>query len=249
MKNRPVIGIISARHVSGALLPAYTTNSHYPEEVKAAGGIPVQLPLMAETSHEDAETLISLCDGFLLPGGGDFHPSWYGETLLPNLHPGSFGLDLKTQAIIVQLVRAMVASEKPILGICLGMQVLNIALGGSLYQDIPTQIETDICHGNHARVLEDRWKLIHPVRTAEGSLIRSISESEEIPVNSFHHQAVKAIASDFTATAWAPDGIVEAMEHKDQKIIGVQWHPESLSHAGMKPAQNLFRWLIDTAQG
>lgn len=247
MKKHPVIGIISARHMMKMILPVYCTTGHYLEQVEAVGGLPLQLPILPDGHPEDIDTLINLCDGFLLPGGADFDSKWYGEELLPNLKPGSGNLDLKSQTIGLQMVRSACASGKPVLGICLGMQVLNIAHGGSLFQDIPTQIKTNIQHANTAKVLEDRWKLVHSVRTAKGSLIHQISENENIEVNSFHHQAVKDLAPDFTATAWAPDGVVEAIEHSNGKILGVQWHPENLSHAGIPYAQALFHWLVDTA--
>lgn len=247
MKKHPVIGIISARHKTSAVLPVYYTTSHYLEQVETLGGTPLQIPVLPGSRPEDLETYVNLCDGFLLPGGPDFDCIWYGEELLPNLKEGSNILDMESQKTALDLVRMIVNSGKPTLGICLGEQVLNIALGGSLFQDIPTQIKTELTHSMPIETVESRWKIAHTVRTAEGSLIRRLSGKETIEVNSFHHQAIKQLGKDLTATAWAPDGIVEAVEHKNGKVLAVQWHPENLSHAGIPAAQALFQWLMDTA--
>lgn len=241
--RKPVIGILCAKHDMGKLLPYYGTNAHYPEQVRAAGAVPVQLSL--HPGYEDSEAWIDLCDGFLFPGGGDFDPDWYGEALLPNLQPDSTAIDRESQALALTSIRKAAASGKPILGVCLGMQVLNVALGGSLYQDIPTQIPSEVCHRGRLEQTSDRWQIAHTVRLEAGSRIHAISSGEEIRVNSFHHQAVKEIAPGFRPTAWAPDGVVEAIERGN--ILGIQWHPENLSHAGMPEAQAIFRWLAETA--
>lgn len=247
MKRRPVIGIISARHMTGGLFPAYCTNSHYLEQVEAAGGIPLQLPLVPGAGEEDLDVYVGLCNGFLLPGGADFDSTWYGEALLPNLSHSAGELDMQSQTAGLALVRKTVQSGKPVLGICLGIQVLNVAMGGSLYQDIPTQVATELNHSTKAILPEDRWSLVHGIHMAPGSLICRLSGAEEGRVNSFHHQAVKTMATCFHATAWAEDGVVEAMEHENGRILGVQWHPENMAHAGMEEAKTLFRWLVETA--
>lgn len=244
MKKRPVIGVVSARHMDGFYLPLYRTTGHYLEQIEAAGGIPLQLPLLPTAKPGDAAALAALCDGFLLPGGGDFDPGWYGQSLRPGLAPGD--LDYASQAAGIALTRAAAASGKPVLGICLGAQVLTIALGGSLIQDIPTQVEGAVCHSAPAQCLEQRWQTAHTVRTAPGSLLRRLC-GEEVGVNSFHHQAVLAPAPGFAATAWAPDGVIEAVESENHRLLGVQWHPENLAHAGDAAARALFRWLVETA--
>lgn len=245
MNRTPVIGILCAKHDIGKILPYYGTNAHYLEQVRAAGAIPVQLSL--HPGEDDGETWLRLCDGFLFPGGGDFDPDWYGEALLPELQPDPTAIDRDSQALALDFIRRAVASGKPILGICLGMQVLNVALGGSLYQDIPGQIPSEVCHRSPLKQTSDRWQIAHTVRLEAGSLIRTISGDGEIRVNSFHHQAVKVLAPDFRPTAWAPDGVVEAIESHDGRILGVQWHPENLSHAGMPEARSIFRWLANAA--
>lgn len=247
MKKYPVIGVISALCDLGAILPTYGTKEHYLEQIQAAGGVPIQLPIMSGARLETLASMISCCDGFLLPGGGDFFPEWYGQSLLPGLKPDSFAMDWERQKTTLAFVREMAASGKPILGICLGMQVLTIALGGDLYQDIPMQIPSEIVHNGTINALEDRWRISHTVQTSDGSLLRRLAGAQEIPVNSFHHQAVKTPASGFTATAFAPDGVIECIESDTGRILGVQWHPENLAHAGMEQGKAVFRWLVETA--
>ena len=247
MKKCPIIGVISSKQDVGEVLPLYGTGSHYLEQLKLAGGIPIQLPILSNTSPEALASMVSCCDGFLLPGGGDFFPEWYGQTLLPGLKTDTFSMDWERQKITLELVKAMAASGKPILGICLGMQVITIALGGDLYQDIPSQIPSEIPHRGTIAKAEDRWKLWHTVRTSEGSLIRNLTGAGEISVNSFHHQAVKTPASGFRATAFAPDGVIETVESDNERILGIQWHPENLAHGGMEQGKAIFRWLVQTA--
>lgn len=247
MKEHPIIGIISVKRDLGATLPFYSTECHYLEQILDAGGVPVQLPIMSDTGTEALVSMVSCCDGFLLPGGGDFYPEWYGQTLLPGLKPDSFAMDWERQKTTLAFVSDMAASGKPILGICLGMQVLNIAFGGDLYQDIPMQIPTEIAHTMAISAAEERWITRHTVQTSEGSLIWRLTGAEEISVNSFHHQAVKTPAPGFTATAFAPDGVIEAIESDTGRMLGVQWHPENLAHAGMEHGKAIFRWLVQTA--
>lgn len=247
MKKHPIIGVISAKNDPGTILPVYSSKCHYLEQIQEAGGVPIQLPIMSNARADALVSMVNCCDGFLLPGGGDFFPEWYGQTLLPGLGPDSFAMDMERQKTTLAFVREMAASGKPILGICLGMQVITIAFGGDLYQDIPTQIPSAIAHNGAINTLEDRWSILHTVQTSEGSLLRRLTGAEEIPVNSFHHQAVKTPAPGFTATAFASDGVIEAVESDTGRILGVQWHPENLAHAGMEQGRALFRWLVETA--
>ena len=124
MKKCPIIGIISSKQDVGEFLPLYGTGSHYLEQIQLAGGIPIQVPVMSHTSPEALTSMVSCCDGFLLPGGGDFFPEWYGQTLLPGLKSDTFSMDWERQKITLELVKMMVSSGKPILGICLGLPLL-----------------------------------------------------------------------------------------------------------------------------
>lgn len=243
--KKPIIGVISAKHEE-SLLPVYRTSAHYPEQVADAGGIPMQLPLLPGMSDGMMDAMLAICDGFLLPGGADFDSDWYGESLLPGLLPDDGALSRESQETALRFIRKMVSSGKPMLGICLGVQVINVAMGGSLYQDIPSQKPSEVCHRTPVAQIEDRWQMAHTVTTAEGSLLRGILGAE-VTVNSFHHQAVKDIAPGFTASAWSPEGLVEAIESENGRILGVQWHPENLAHAGIPHAKALFSHLVRMA--
>lgn len=248
MDRKPIIGIPAVRHELGFILPVFTTTGHYVAAVQAAGGVPVQLPLTAGIGEADIAALLGVCDGVLLPGGADFSPTLYGQTPLPGQAPGPLAIDLETQKAALRFVRAAAESGKPVLGICLGMQLLNIAFGGDLWQDIPSQLGDAVCHAQPAKITADRWQTAHSVRTAPGSLVRQLAGAEQLAVNSFHHQAVRTLAAGFIPTAWAPDGVVEAMEHTAYPVLGVQWHPENLAQGGSAAAQALFRWLVESAR-
>lgn len=247
MNNRPVIGIFAGCHDYGRVLPIYGVNTHYLEAVALAGGTPLVLPVMPGAEEDSLARMMACCDGFLLPGGGDFDAEWYGEKTLPNLEPDPTALDMESQKTAIRMVRLAAASGKPVLGVCLGMQALNVALGGSLYQDLPSQKPSHICHSHPVRTREDRWFLVHDVTLEADSLVRRLSGADSFLVNSLHHQAVRELAPGFRATAWAPDGVVEAIESEDGRILGVQWHPENRSAIADERARALFRWLTEKA--
>ena len=247
MGKKPIIGVISAGRDVGEVLPAYCTGAHYLEQILSAGGVPVQLPILPGAGIETLAAMVCRCDGFLLPGGGDFFPEWYGQTLLPGLRTEGFSMDWERQKITLELVKLMASSGKPMLGICLGMQVITIALGGDLYQDIPTQVPSDICHRGAIAKRSDRQALLHSVKMVEGSLIRRLIGAGEAMVNSFHHQAVKTPAPGFRATAFAPDGVIETVESDNGRVLGIQWHPENLAQGGMEQGKAIFRWLVESA--
>lgn len=247
MAKTPMIGIPSAEHDVGKAVPQFLSPAHYIEQVAKAGGIPVQLPILAGTADEVLQEMVDRCDGFLLPGGPDFDSEWYQEPLLSNLEHSSDEISFGVQETALRFIRLAVASGKPVLGICLGLQVLNVALGGSLYQDIPTQIPSAVKHSFPITTPESRWVIAHTVIAKEGSLIHQLS-GLEISVNSFHHQAIKRLAPGLHITATAPDGVPEAIEHDSFPLLAVQWHPENLAHAGIPEAQAIFQWLIAAAK-
>ena len=181
-----------------------------------------------EQAVQDALT----CDGLLLPGGGDMDPKFYGQARIPACGEPN----LLRDAAEPLLLRAFLAADKPVLGICRGIQVMNAVLGGDLYQDIkPFE------HLPH----NDHWAKVHTVTVRRGTLLSRILEQDTVLVNSQHHQAVDQVAPGFTLAALSEDGIVEAIEKPDARFcLGVQWHPEWLSDAD--PAmQGLFDAFVN----
>ena len=168
-----------------------------------------------EQAVQDALT----CDGLLLPGGGDMDPKFYGQARIPACGEPN----LLRDAAEPLLLRAFLAADKPVLGICRGIQVMNAVLGGDLYQDIkPFE------HLPH----NDHWTKVHTVTVRRGTLLSRILGQDTVLVNSQHHQAVDRVAPGFTLAALSEDGIVEAIEKPDARFcLGVQWHPEWLSDA------------------
>ena len=168
-----------------------------------------------EQAVQDALT----CDGLLLPGGGDMDPKFYGQARIPACGEPN----LLRDAAEPLLLRAFLAADKPVLGICRGIQVMNAVLGGDLYQDIkPFE------HLPH----NDHWAKVHTVTVRRGTLLSRILGQDTVLVNSQHHQAVDRVAPGFTLAALSEDGIVEAIEKPDARFcLGVQWHPEWLSDA------------------
>lgn len=181
-----------------------------------------------EQAVQDALT----CDGLLLPGGGDMDPKFYGQARIPACGEPN----LLRDAAEPLLLRAFLAADKPVLGICRGIQVMNAVLGGDLYQDIkPFE---HLPHNGH-------WAKVHTVTVRRGTLLSRILGQDTVLVNSQHHQAVDRVAPGFTLAALSEDGIVEAIEKPDAGFcLGVQWHPEWLSDAD--PAmQSLFDAFVN----
>lgn len=181
-----------------------------------------------EQAVQDALT----CDGLLLPGGGDMDPKFYGQERIPACGEPN----LLRDAAEPLLLRAFLAADKPVLGICRGIQVMNAVLGGDLYQDIkPFE------HLPH----NDHWAKVHTVTVRRGTLLSRILGQDTVLVNSQHHQAVDRVAPGFTLAALSEDGIVEAIEKPDARFcLGIQWHPEWLSDAD--PAmQGLFDAFVN----
>ncbi|WP_434418538.1 gamma-glutamyl-gamma-aminobutyrate hydrolase family protein [Nannocystis pusilla] len=183
-----------------------------------AGALPFLLPVLPDTSLLVA--LVERVDALVLSGGSDVAPGVYGEAPLRPEWAGDPARDAYEQA----LLGAALAQGKPVLGVCRGVQLLNAALGGSLYQDIGFQVPGALVHRDAARYDDNE----HTVRLHEESWLAPLYGSREILVNSVHHQAIKALAPGLRACAWAPDGIVEAAADERRDIYGVQWHPEWL---------------------
>lgn len=241
MRN-PLIGITTRRLPASALgavpagvvdVPIEGVFVDYAESVSGAGGIPVTIPRSI-----DAAALVDRLDGLLLSGGEDVHPSRYGAEPGPNATQHDPGRD----AFEIALIHAALDMSLPILAICRGVQILNVALGGTLVPHLGIRDGFD-----HSTTDEPRGTRRHGIVIEPGCLLASalgneISQDNRARVNSFHHQAIDAPGTGLTTVARADDGTIEAVEDAGRGILGVQWHPEM--HDGIDP---LFTWFIQFA--
>lgn len=233
---KPVIGIISTLS-RGELWPYYRIEQGYVEAVLHANGFPLLFPVTEYSDEEIRTQFLKNIDGLLLPGGGDIAPYLFNEEPIPQVTCTSRIKDLCE----IDLVQKALANQKPILGICRGIQVINVALGGTLYQDISSQYPGALCHYQDSSI---RGELFHTVHVEPGSMLNQITHSTAIDTNTFHHQAVKELAPCLYATGKTSDGLIEAVESKDGKILGVQWHPENLALKHKEHA-SIFTYLIE----
>jgi putative glutamine amidotransferase len=206
----------------------------YPEAIERAGGVPLVVPPLRP---ETLGPLLDRVDGVCLTGGPDVQPSAYGAQPHEALGPTEPRID----ALELALVRGADQRGLPILAICRGMQVLNVARGGTLHQHLPDVVGDELRH----RQEEHTSIATHDVTTAPRSTVRRALGGSPIAVNSFHHQAVRELGRGLVATAWAPDGTIEAVEESGSRLVlGVQWHAE-----GMRAHGPLFELLVDAAEG
>lgn len=235
---RPRIGITSWHYRDDeerweAVLDAYT------RAVVEAGGLPVILPVVVADLALVKEYLEAI-DGLIVTGGADIHPSFYGQIVLERCGE----IDEERDRFEVELIHAARGRDLPFLGICRGLQVLNVALGGSLYQDLSYRAGTDLAHMSPR---DRRGEPAHTVAITPGSRLARIIGSSELPVTSTHHQIIRDLAPDLAISAVAPDGVIEAVEGPGRFLLAVQWHPERM--ANRHPEQlALFRSLVEAAQ-
>ena len=232
-KRRPIIGI-TGNYDTGKC----TLLEGYYRSVLEVGGTPLIIP-----PCDDTDMMVSLLEGvdaLILSGGGDINPLYLGEEPLRELG----GINPARDWHELMLVRLAANRQIPILGICRGIQVMTAALGGKLYQDIYKEASATLKHSQDT----ERHVCSHTVHIASESLLHRILGTEMLPVNSFHHQAVKEAAPGFAATAYSADGIIEAMESTQHKsMLGVQWHPECMILGGDRSMLPLFEWLVGEA--
>jgi putative glutamine amidotransferase len=236
-EQRPRIGITMRIELE---TNRFYLSRYYSEAVEAAGGLPVNIPLIPRADY--IAGVMDSCDGVLLPGSdSDMDPQRYGREphhQLGTVHPLKDETDL--------LVLAEIEKRRlPLFAICYGIQSLNVSRGGSLIQDIASQVPNAMKH--EQGVPRDRHS--HQVRILEDSLLGKLAGSEDAPVNSHHHQAVGTLGRELVATAWATDGIVEAVEdpRSDRFVLGVQWHPE-LGWEQDKLSRSLFDRFVAEAR-
>ncbi|MDR2776184.1 MAG: gamma-glutamyl-gamma-aminobutyrate hydrolase family protein [Tannerella sp.] len=246
--RRPVIGISSNRKEDLSCI-----KEPYFQAVIMAGGAPVLLPVT--TDIHALATIADTLDGLILSGGGDMDAAYFGEKPIPEAEDA----DPYRDEYDFLLLKLAFNRQMPIFGICRGHQVINVAFGGTLYQDIYTRFftyppkpgvkKTEML--KHSQE-EARDVATHTVIPADvPSKLKTVLENlheQAIPVNSFHHQALKDVAPEFIITATSPDGLIEAIEHPEYPVFGVQWHPESMAVSGNETMLNLFRYHVGQAK-
>lgn len=235
--GRPVIGICP--QIYSSRKDELICTRSYSEAVLDAGGMPLMLPWLEDEAR--LVEALGLVDGLLIPGGEDVDPAQYGEDMRVGC-----GLPVpELDAMQVSTVRLADSLDLPLLGVCRGLQVINVALGGTLYQDIDRDGLSDFAH-----MRPDRAEgFVHIVGiTAESEILGRAPRDTDggIRVNSLHHQAVRELAIGSVVAAYSPDGVIEALEFPDKPILGVQWHPE-LIHKKSPISAFVFRWLVETA--
>ena len=231
--KRPVILIFPSRKDDCTMMSV-----RYTDAIRCHGGVPLLIPM--NTDEETLSEMIRLADGFLFSGGVDLDPALYGEEKLND----TVEVDPVRDALEMTGMRLILKTDKPILGICRGIQSVNVGMGGTLYQDIPSQHPSDICHRQTAPATEPT----HKVTVEDGTLLRSLLK-KTVMTNSFHHQGVKDPAPGLRVAARADDGMIEALESTtDRFILLVQWHPE-FTHSTDPSSDALFSAFIKAARG
>lgn len=242
---RPVIGIPtqtlhSIDGIPEALPASWVMNQRYFHAVMSAGGVPWMVPLI-DADLATLREIYDRLDGICLPGGVDLDPATFGETPRPEVGR----IDPPRDRVELQLVRWALEDDKPVLGLCRGLQVINVALGGTLYQDLAADWPAAMKHDYFPTGGFGRDYLAHDVAITPRTRLAGIL-GERTPVNSMHHQGIRTLGRDLIASAHASDGLVEGVETSGSFCIGVQWHPETLTDAH-PPMARLFDEFIAAA--
>ncbi len=235
MRMRPIIGMTACQEDQ----KIYKTNNTYVRAVLRAGGVPVLLPVGGRP--EDCGRLAAMVDGLLIPGGLDVATQFFGEEPVKEVTC----IDRVQDTFELELIRQAAALGKPMLAICRGLQVVNVAFGGTLYQDIPTQCPQAM---GHRQETASRSEEYHTVDILPGTALAAALGEGPLLTNSYHHQAVKDLAPGFIVSARAKDGIIEAIEDRNGSILGVQWHPECMEERHPRFRQ-LFTAFVARAAG
>ena len=230
----PIIGVMPLwddEKNSMWMLPGYF------EGISQAGGVPIMLPLSVD--KDGLDQLIEMCDGFLFSGGHDVSPEIYNEKPLDNLVSSC----IRRDEMEAYILKKAIEIDKPIFGICRGIQFINAALGGSLYQDLPTQHKSEVEH--HQTPPYDIP--VHKVKIVKDSPLYNCLNTELLEVNSYHHQAVREVAPVLKTMALSEDGLVEALYKPDNKFLwAVQWHPE-FSYKTDEKSRMIFKKFVDAS--
>ncbi|MDR0659762.1 MAG: gamma-glutamyl-gamma-aminobutyrate hydrolase family protein [Prevotellaceae bacterium] len=235
--KRPIIGI------SGTFTGtnnATQVNSTYTNAVLRAGGVPVVLPINGD--KEAMKRMIETIDALIMTGGEDIDPVYYNEEPIPQQGE----IVPERDAFDIEMIRLAVERDIPLLGICRGHQLMNVAFGGTLYQDIPSQVKTGVIKHNQKA---PSWYGTHKVELEKGSILATTLNKVLVYTNTFHHQAVKDVAPGFVVTARTSDGVVEGIEMKgNKKVFGVQFHPEAPTARGSDEFLPIFTYLVQLAK-
>lgn len=230
---KPVIGVVVCGFDNGRQFVSHS----YIEALEAAAAVCVLIPYMQDTSQ--FPVYYGLCDGFLFCGGDDISPRLFGEDLLTDRGR----TDMRMDSFHLNFMKYVLSTSLPVLAVCRGMQVLNLALGGTIYQDLSLRNEMS---QNHMQQSENRSDVCHRVSFSRNSTLHHIC-GDYLETNSFHHQCVKTIGKGLTVSAVAADGVVEALEDSSRSfLVGLQWHPECM-YASSPPMRELFSKFTERA--
>ena len=243
MSLRPIIGITTQtlEPIPGELPRCWVMSQRYVDVLTSVGALPWVIPL----THDMAtlRAVYEQLDGVFLPGGVDMDPDQYSESRLPVCGV----TDADRDRVEVALVQWAMAERKPVLAVCRGVQVLNVAAGGTLYQDLAEWCDAAIKHDYWPNEVKQRQDLVHDVAIEEGTQLGAIMGVGITTVNSMHHQGIKKLAPGLVVNAYAPDGLIEGVEGRDDGyLLGVQWHPEELVEQA-PAARRLFESFIEAA--
>ena len=238
--SAPLVGVTLHGEARDGVPRRFIRNRAYIDALHAAGGAVIGIAPGA--SREALRTVYERCDALLLPGGPDVEPSRYGEIVDTTCRVET---DCELDAAEFALVEWAIADAKPVLGICRGLQVINVALGGTLWQDIRSQRDPAQPHPD-----DQRWTaLAHEVNVTPGSFLHRVTGETSPRVNSLHHQGIRELAEQLSATGRSPDGLVEAVETRDQGFVAaVQWHPEAILEQAPW-GRRLFSEFVTAARG
>lgn len=216
--TKPIIGITSSYIKQGMYMEGTYVHHDYQKAIVEAGGVPIVLPV---APSDVLDRYVDMCDGFIFSGGEDVDPRFYNEDPHPKL--GFFYTERDESELY--LIKKVVEKKKPVFAICRGIQLLNVALGGTVIQDIPSQRKSAM---QHSQTIQ-RDKTSHVVQINEDSKLHQLLNRETVMVNSLHHQAINQLAEGLITTATARDGMIEAVELEGNPfVMGIQWHPESM---------------------
>jgi len=234
---KPIIGITPYMGVDES---AYTFSPDHVKAIMQAGGMPVILPYLVE--DVDVQQIAMSIDGLYMTGGDDIDPTFFGEEPHRNLGPIIPARDV----FEVKVTKEILRQKKPILGVCRGSQILNIAVGGDMYQDIYAQHEDELLqHAQHAPTSHGS----HFVKVLEGSLLHRITGAGQLRVNSRHHQANRHVPESFQVSGIASDGVVEAIESKEHLfVLGLQWHPENMISVADDASLKVYQTFVQACQ-